>query len=326
MPPARFAAAAGMAALSLALCGSVAAQKTAPRAAPPPPRVEGTVRDAAGKPIEKALVLARTRSGDRFEPTTTARTDASGRFSLALPRAGELLRAHRGAGARAAHDRASLGALVAAGRDAAQGRGAGGRGARRAGQAGGRRARGRAGRGPDRHADGGARRRPRADQGGRQGHVPPGGPGGHRAHRDGQRARTRRCAPRRRRARRPAGAVPDAGSQPQRHGARARPPAAGGRGRAHRARPVRRGWGDDLDRARRRSGCLPGLRPGAGRLARHRVPRGLRAHGDAGDAGLPMRPCASTWRSDRPPAYADGWWTPSSGRCAARWCCRSWTA
>jgi protocatechuate 3,4-dioxygenase beta subunit len=97
MPPARTAAAAGVAALSLALCGTVAAQKPptsagdkpASRPAPAPPRLEGTVRDAAGKPIEKALVMAWPVSGDRFERTATTRTDASGRFALTLPRRGD---------------------------------------------------------------------------------------------------------------------------------------------------------------------------------------------------------------------------------------------
>src|SRR5262245_61836566 len=90
MPPARIAAAAGMAALSLALCGHAAAQKPAPRPSPPP-RLDGTVRDAAGKPVEKALVMARPLAGDRTARTLTTRSDAGGAFSLALPRAGEYM-------------------------------------------------------------------------------------------------------------------------------------------------------------------------------------------------------------------------------------------
>src|SRR6185369_2296725 len=54
----------------------------------PPPRIEGTVRDAAGKPIEKALVLARLQGSDRQARTMTARSDANGRFTLDLPRPG----------------------------------------------------------------------------------------------------------------------------------------------------------------------------------------------------------------------------------------------
>jgi protocatechuate 3,4-dioxygenase beta subunit len=87
MPAARIAAAAGMVAFSLALCGSTA-QKRAPRPTAAP-RIEGTVRDAAGKPVEKALVMARPASGDRLERTAITRTDANGRFSLELARGGD---------------------------------------------------------------------------------------------------------------------------------------------------------------------------------------------------------------------------------------------
>jgi protocatechuate 3,4-dioxygenase beta subunit len=87
MAPARIATAAGVAALSLALCGQAGAQKSVARAAPPP-RIEGTVRDAAGKAIEKALVLARPATGDPAARTLSVRTDASGRFVLDVPRPG----------------------------------------------------------------------------------------------------------------------------------------------------------------------------------------------------------------------------------------------
>src|SRR6185436_12494093 len=68
-------------------------------ASPPPPRpaasavpapspvLEGTVKGPDGKPVEKALVLVHPQSAPFADAPLTARTDASGRFRLALPRA-----------------------------------------------------------------------------------------------------------------------------------------------------------------------------------------------------------------------------------------------
>src|SRR5712692_5602133 len=52
----------------------------------PPPVLEGTVRGPDGKPLVDALVMARS-SSDYSEPLVNTRTDASGRFRLAVRRA-----------------------------------------------------------------------------------------------------------------------------------------------------------------------------------------------------------------------------------------------
>ncbi|MBI3932310.1 MAG: carboxypeptidase regulatory-like domain-containing protein, partial [Acidobacteria bacterium] len=53
----------------------------------PPPVLQGVVKDPRGKPVEKALVVARCT--DRYgEPLLQARTDASGRFRLAVAGSG----------------------------------------------------------------------------------------------------------------------------------------------------------------------------------------------------------------------------------------------
>src|SRR6185436_18850493 len=60
----------------------------APSAVPAPsPVLEGTVKGPDGKSVEKALVLVHPQSAPFADAPLTARTDASGRFRLALPRA-----------------------------------------------------------------------------------------------------------------------------------------------------------------------------------------------------------------------------------------------
>src|SRR5947207_15233926 len=57
-----------------------------PSPAPPsPPVVEGVVKGPDGKPIEGALVIARS-SGAFAEPPLSANTDARGRFRLIVKR------------------------------------------------------------------------------------------------------------------------------------------------------------------------------------------------------------------------------------------------
>jgi hypothetical protein len=63
-----------------------------PRATPPPvPVLEGTVRSVDGKAVEKALILAQPVVGSFREAPAIGRTDAAGKFRLALKGAG----AHR---------------------------------------------------------------------------------------------------------------------------------------------------------------------------------------------------------------------------------------
>ena len=52
----------------------------------PPPTLEGTVKGPDGKPVEGALVIARS-TVDHSDPTLSTQTDASGRFRLAVRRA-----------------------------------------------------------------------------------------------------------------------------------------------------------------------------------------------------------------------------------------------
>jgi protocatechuate 3,4-dioxygenase beta subunit len=82
------AAGAGLALAALAPHPGAGAQAPAPIAKPAPPRLEGTVRDPAGRPVARARVIARAEGGDRFLSPLSTVTDTGGRFTLTLPRAG----------------------------------------------------------------------------------------------------------------------------------------------------------------------------------------------------------------------------------------------
>src|SRR5207245_11671233 len=64
------------------------AVRPSPRPAPaptPPPALEGVVKGPDGKPVEGALVIARSAS-DFGDPLLSTSTDAGGRFRLAVRR------------------------------------------------------------------------------------------------------------------------------------------------------------------------------------------------------------------------------------------------
>src|SRR5262245_16429119 len=79
-----------MPSLALGTLAALALLEAAPRpaATPPPLRLEGVVKDAAGKPVDKALVLAHLhdRTGGR---TLATRSDATGAFTLPLDPPGD---------------------------------------------------------------------------------------------------------------------------------------------------------------------------------------------------------------------------------------------
>ena len=62
--------------------------KTPSKATAVPPVIEGIVKGPDGRPIEKALVVARVVGASRLDLPVTARTDAKGGFRLGLKRAG----------------------------------------------------------------------------------------------------------------------------------------------------------------------------------------------------------------------------------------------